>query len=74
MKIINVAVIGCGNRGKCYTELILKQPDKFKITAICDTSETQLENMKILYNLNTDAFLSEEEFLKELKEMFQLKI
>lgn len=65
MKIINVAVIGCGNRGKCYTELILKQPDKFKITAICDTSETQLENMKILYNFNTDAYLSEEEFFKE---------
>lgn len=65
MKIINVAVIGCGNRGKCYTELILKQPEKFKITAICDTSQTQLENMKSLYNFEVEAFLKEEEFFEE---------
>lgn len=65
MKIINVAVIGCGNRGKCYTELILNKPEKFKITAICDSSKTQLENMKSLYNFEAEEFLSEEEFFKE---------
>lgn len=65
MKIINVAVIGCGNRGQCYTELILNKPEKFKITAICDTSKTQLENMKSLYNFECKEFLDEEEFFKE---------
>ena len=65
MKIITVAVLGCGNRGQCYTELILKQPEKFKITAICDTSKTQLENMKSLYNFDAEEFLSPDEFFKE---------
>ena len=65
MNLITVAVIGCGNRGQCYTELILKKPEKFKVTAICDTSKTQLQNIKSLYSFEADEFLDEDEFFKE---------
>ncbi len=65
MKKITVAILGCGNRGQCYTELILKQPDKFEITAICDTNKAQLENIQSLFSFKAKEFLSVEEFFKE---------
>ncbi len=65
MKNISVAVIGCGNRGRCYTELLLEQKERFTVTAICDMKEEQLKNMVTLYGLDCAQFISEDEFFKE---------
>ncbi len=65
MKNISVAILGCGNRGQCYTELIAKQKEKFTVKAYCDTSRAQLENMNLLFGLKVEEFDDEEEFFKE---------
>ncbi len=65
MKKLNVAVLGCGNRGYYYTGLLLKEPEKYRVSAYCDTSPEQLKNMESLYHLDVPTFSSEEEFFRE---------
>ncbi len=38
-KPVEIAVIGCGNRGRVYAEYALKRPDKMKITAVAEPNE-----------------------------------
>ncbi|MES2278153.1 MAG: Gfo/Idh/MocA family oxidoreductase [Bacteroidota bacterium] len=40
--IVRIAVVGCGDRGKGVMSVILKSPDKFKITAVCDVLDFRL--------------------------------
>ena len=35
-KIITAALIGAGQRGRTYTDLMYSMPDKYKVTAVCD--------------------------------------
>ncbi len=65
MRKITVAVLGCGNRGQCYAELIMKQPEKFSISAICDPDPKQLEKMKTLFSVKAEEFLSVEAFFEK---------
>lgn len=65
-KIYTVAVLGCGGRGLGYTQRIVKQKDRFTVTALCDTNSEQLEKMHSLLGLeytsdftDADAFLAE---------------
>ncbi len=65
MKKINVAILGCGNRGQCYAELLLQQKEKFSITAICDIEKDQLEKMRNLFSVKAEEFLSVEDFFEK---------
>ncbi len=63
---LKVAVIGCGNRGTIFSELMQKQPDEFELVAACDIQKAQLEKMQQLFGLKDEQlFDSEEEFFKE---------
>ena len=65
-KILTVAVIGCGGRGKCYSSWMKKMSDKYKITALCDISPAKLEFSSKTYEVpKENCFLSVEEFFKE---------
>lgn len=59
MKQITVAILGCGNRGQSYAQLLLKQPEKFRIVAMCDPNPIQIENMKSLFSLTESKVFSD---------------
>jgi len=45
-KIINIAMIGCGDRGKGVLSVIASMPAKFNIVAYCDVLDFRLEETK----------------------------
>ncbi|KQR71423.1 Gfo/Idh/MocA family protein [Pedobacter sp. Leaf176] len=45
-KIINIAMIGCGDRGKGVLSVIKSMPAKFNIVAYCDVLDFRLEETK----------------------------
>ena len=65
-KQFTVAILGCGNRGVCYTENMLATPEKYKIAAICDPAEEQIKKMHDLFGLeDSKDFTDVAEFLRE---------
>ncbi len=63
MKKFAVTILGAGNRGSMFAELMQKRKDEFEISAICDTNPKQLEKCKRLLGLADDKlFESEREF------------
>ena len=45
-QIIRVALIGAGNRGKIYTDLMAQMPEKYKITAVAEPIENRREYIR----------------------------
>ncbi|RZK43001.1 MAG: Gfo/Idh/MocA family oxidoreductase [Pedobacter sp.] len=43
---VNIAMIGCGDRGKGVLSVIKRMPEKFKIAAYCDLLDFRLEQAK----------------------------
>lgn len=65
-KQFTVAILGCGNRGACYSKYMLTSPDKYRIVALCDPNPAQLQKMHDLFGLS-DAieFLNVEAFFAQ---------
>ena len=53
MDILNVAILGCGSRGTVFATLMNKTPEKYKITALCDTNPKQITKLHSLCDLGT---------------------
>ena len=65
-RVLTVAVIGCGGRGKTYSGYMLKQPDKYKLVSLCDNSQAKLDFSATRLSIDkSNFFLSEQEFFKE---------
>ena len=66
-KILNVAIIGVGSRGaKTYGDYLMKCPDRFKITSICEIKPDRLKKYQKEWNLDErNCFIDEKEFFKE---------
>lgn len=65
MKTLNCAILGYGNRGSVYADLLYKT-DGVKITAVCDINPDALDRAKEKYGLGDEqCFLREEDFFKE---------
>ncbi len=63
---LSVAVLGCGNRGKAYTNIIASQTDRFTVTAIADTDGEQLKLMHKMFGLPVaEDFTDIEAFLEK---------
>ena len=43
-KIMNIGIIGCGDRGTGIMKVMKELPDLYKVTAICDTLDFRLTN------------------------------
>lgn len=68
MKKVRVAILGLGNRGKCYGSYAIDHPELFEVVQIMDVNKTAVEFSKKLYNLkDEDCYYSIEEFLKAPK-------
>ena len=64
MKTLNCAILGYGNRGSVYADLLYKT-DGLKISAVCDMTAEAVNRAKEKYNLaDEQCFTSEEEFFK----------
>lgn len=62
-KILTVAVLGCGGRGKCYSSYMSKLPQKFKLVSICDFNQEKINYSKNVYNIpEENCFLDENDF------------
>lgn len=65
--MINVALIGYGQRGKFYVDTLSKYED-VKIVSVCDSSKEKLVLAKACFALSDDmCFLSDEVFFKKGK-------
>lgn len=51
-KQFTVAILGCGSRGACYTKYMLTTPEKYRVVALCDPVQKQIEKMHRLFGLN----------------------
>lgn len=59
-----VAIVGCGNRGKVYAEHALSHPEQMKITAVADPNEFRVKWLGDMFDVNEDnRYLSCEQFL-----------
>jgi len=62
--VINIGVIGCGDRGKGIIRIIDQFPDKFKVTAICDVLDMRLdETRNFSKNQNYTAYKDHRQLL-----------
>ncbi len=65
-KQFTVAILGCGNRGICYTENMLAAPEKYKIASLCDPLGEQIAKMHELFEISgTVDFTDVGEFFRE---------
>ena len=68
MKKTTFAVMGLGNRGRCYVTNLLEFPEKMEITAIADPRESCRETYNAMLHLPEDrVFHSGEELLAQPK-------
>lgn len=65
-KIFDVAIIGCGSRGRdAYGKLFKKYPERWNVVSVCDVNEKNICNAMNLFGVKEDnAFLDEKEFFK----------
>ncbi len=66
MKKFAVTILGAGNRGLVFAELMQARKDEFEISAVCDVNPKQLENCKKLLDLTDDKlFTDPKEFFEK---------
>lgn len=52
MKQLKVILIGAGNRGETYTDIMLKNNDKFKVIAVAEPIKSRRENIRKKHNIS----------------------
>lgn len=69
MKKLKVILIGAGNRGEVYTDLMHDMPEKYQVVAVADPEITRREHFKKLHNIadeycckHYDELLKKEKF------------
>ena len=51
MKVFTVALIGAGNRGEIYTDIMKTLPEKFRVVAVADPNENHRRNIQNKHSL-----------------------
>ncbi len=51
MKKLKVVLIGAGNRGITYTDIMSRNPEKFEVVAVAEPIETRRNHVKELHNI-----------------------
>ncbi|SOD13357.1 Gfo/Idh/MocA family protein [Pedobacter xixiisoli] len=64
-QIINVGIIGCGNRGRGIIHLLNQLPDKFKVTAVCDNLDFRLGQAKKISEPKTRTYTDYQKLLND---------
>ena len=66
-KIVNIAMIGCGDRGKGVLSVIKSMPAKFNIVAHCDVLDFRLEEAKKYVPASSKAVKNYKQVLDDKK-------
>ena len=65
MKILKVVLIGAGNRGETYTNIMHEFPDRFQVIAVAEPVSRRRNHVKTLHNIPEDlCFESYSELFK----------
>ena len=68
MKKFTVILIGAGNRGEVYTDVMAQLPEKFQVIGVADALENRRKNIQRKHNIpNERAYASWEEILGQPK-------
>ena len=68
MKKLSVVLIGAGMRGTAYTDIMLENPEKFKVVAVAEPVDGRREKIKKLHNIPDDmCFYTWEDVLAKPK-------
>ena len=51
MKKLKVILIGAGNRGITYTDIMSRNPERFEVVAVAEPIETRRNHVKELHNI-----------------------
>lgn len=64
-KKIKVIVIGAGNRGETYTDIMKRMPDRFELVAVAEPIESRRKNIQEKHNLPEEScFTTYDELFK----------
>lgn len=64
--MLNVAILGCGSRGTKFAKLMRELPDKYNITALCDTDENHIKKLiKVNELKDVKTFTNPDDFFNE---------
>ncbi|KAF0980068.1 hypothetical protein FDP41_001221 [Naegleria fowleri] len=58
-RVVDLIVIGCGNRGKNYARYTKEHPDQCRLVAIAEPRKYVREWMKEIYNLNSECLFND---------------
>lgn len=61
---MNIAVLGCGSRGRTYARIASSMPDRYKITAACDLIPVRAGIVAALNETGTPTFENDEDFFR----------
>ena len=53
-KVLKVILIGAGNRGETYTDIMAQMSDKFKVIAVAEPIESRRNNIQKKHQIADD--------------------
>ena len=73
-RILNVVLIGAGNRGETYTDIMGAQPSRFHIAAVVDPVDSRRENIRRKHGIPADRCFTHWDALFALGKIADLAI
>ena len=74
MKPIQVILIGAGNRGTTYTDIMAEMPEKFQVVAVAEPIESRRNHIKELHHLPADRCFTHYDQLLALGKIADLAV
>lgn len=67
MKKYTIAILGAGNRGLMFAELMAAEPEKYSVVALCDSRAEALDKCRKVLGATEDMLFSDEDTFFEKK-------
>lgn len=74
MKKLKVILIGAGNRGKTYTDVMKKMPEQYEVVAVAEPIDNRREDIKAIHNLSDDRCFTDWKPLLELGKIADIAV
>lgn len=74
MKPIQVILIGAGNRGTTYTDIMAQMPEKFQVVAVAEPIDSRRNHIRELHHLPADRCFTHYDQLLELGKIADMAV
>ncbi len=74
MKQLKVILIGAGDRGTTYTDIMANLPEQFKVVAVAEPHDSRREHVKQLHNISDEMCFSDYKPLLALGKIADLAV